>query len=119
MAELEAALAVRERRMIYELGGPRADASPFEACKAMAGGCRRKGRSVFLRSMPPAEILTVPNVHLQKWARTLVGYSGGKVVMRGAADGLASAGTKGSCTKAAWVHSCSRHHGFGPGDEGR
>ena len=61
-----------------------------------------------------AEILTVPNVHLQNGA-TLVGYSGGKCIRGPQTAGLLL-GRK-DLVKAAWVHSAP-HHGFS-GDEGR
>ena len=58
-----------------------------------------------------AEILTVPNVHLQNGA-TLVGYSGGKCLRGPQAAGLLL-GRK-DLVKAAWVHSAP-HHGFARG----
>ena len=58
-----------------------------------------------------AEMLTVPNVHLQSGA-TLVAYSGGKCLRGPQAAGLLL-GRK-DLVKAAWVHSAP-HHGFGRG----
>ena len=58
-----------------------------------------------------AEILTVPNVHLQHGA-TLVGYSGGKC-LRGPQTAGLLLGNKG-LVRAAWVHSAP-HHGFARG----
>ena len=55
-----------------------------------------------------AEILTIPNVHLQNGA-TLVGYSGGKC-LRGPQTAGLLLGRK-DLVKAAWVHSAP-HHGF-------
>ena len=55
-----------------------------------------------------AEILTVPNVHLQNGA-TLVGYSGGKC-LRGPQTAGLLLGRK-DLVQAAWVHSAP-HHGF-------
>jgi len=56
-----------------------------------------------------AEILTVPNVHLQNGA-TLVAYSGGKCIRGPQSAGLLL-GRK-DLVQAAWVHSAP-HHGFG------
>src|SRR5581483_811034 len=56
-----------------------------------------------------AEILTVPNVHLQKGA-ALVGYSGGKCLRGPQCAGLLL-GRK-DLVRSAWVHSAP-HHGFG------
>jgi L-seryl-tRNA(Ser) seleniumtransferase len=58
-----------------------------------------------------AEILTVPNIHLQNGA-TLVAYSGGKCLRGPQAAGLLL-GRK-DLVKAAWVHSAP-HHGPGRG----
>ena len=55
-----------------------------------------------------AEILTVPNVHLQRGA-TLVGYSGGKFIRGPQSAGLLL-GRK-DLVQAAWVHSAP-HHGY-------
>ena len=55
-----------------------------------------------------AEILTIPNVHLQRGA-TLVGYSGGKFIRGPQSAGLLL-GRK-DLVKAAWVHSAP-HHGY-------
>jgi hypothetical protein len=55
-----------------------------------------------------AEILTVPNVHLENGA-TLVGYSGGKC-LRGPQSAGLLLGQK-DLVRAAWVHSAP-HHGF-------
>ena len=56
-----------------------------------------------------AEILTVPNVHLQRGA-TMVAYSGGKCLRGPQCAGLLL-GRK-DLVRAAWVHSAP-HHGFG------
>ena len=55
-----------------------------------------------------AEILTVPNVHLQRGA-TLVGYSGGKIIRGPQSAGLLL-GRK-DLVQAAWIHSAP-HHGY-------
>ena len=55
-----------------------------------------------------AEILTIPNIHLQRGA-TLVGYSGGKFIRGPQSAGLLL-GRK-DLVQAAWVHSAP-HHGY-------
>src|SRR5690606_26026510 len=55
-----------------------------------------------------AEVLTVPNIHLQRGA-TLVCYSGGKII-RGPQSAALLLGRK-DLVQAAWVHSAP-HHGF-------
>ena len=55
-----------------------------------------------------AEILTIPNVHLQRGA-TLVAYSGGKYIRGPQSAGLLL-GRK-DLVQAAWVHSAP-HHGY-------
>ena len=55
-----------------------------------------------------AEILTVPNIHLQRGA-TLVGYSGGKI-LRGPQSAGVLLGRK-DLVQAAWMHSAP-HHGY-------
>ena len=59
-----------------------------------------------------AEILTIPNVHLQNGA-DLVAYSGGKC-LRGPQTAGLLLGRK-DLVSAAWVHSAP-HHGFARGD---
>jgi uncharacterized pyridoxal phosphate-dependent enzyme len=56
-----------------------------------------------------AEVLTVPNVHLQAGA-TLVAYSGGKCLRGPQCAGLLLG--RQDLVRAAWVHSAP-HHGFG------
>ena len=58
-----------------------------------------------------AEILTIPNVHLQRGA-ALVGYSGGKCLRGPQAAGLLLG--REDLVRAAWVHSAP-HHGFARG----
>ena len=55
-----------------------------------------------------AEMLTIPNVHLQRGA-TLVGYSGGKFIRGPQSAGLLL-GRK-DLVQAAWIHSAP-HHGY-------
>ena len=55
-----------------------------------------------------AEVLTIPNIHLERGA-TLVGYSGGKFIRGPQSAGLLL-GRK-DLVQAAWVHSAP-HHGY-------
>jgi seryl-tRNA(Sec) selenium transferase len=103
--ELENALGPRAA-MVYIFAGPRADTGPlpFETITRIA-----KQRSVPVLVDAAAEMLTVPNIHLQRGA-TLVGYSGGKV-LRGPQSAGILLGRK-DLVQAAWVHSAP-HHGNG------
>ncbi len=103
VAELEAALGPRTA-LIYVLAGPEADRSELSV-KAM--GPIAKARGVPILVDAAAEILTIPNVHLQNGA-TLVAYSGGKC-LRGPQTAGLLLGRK-DLVKAAWVHSAP-HHG--------
>jgi len=105
MAEFEAALGPRTA-MIYVLAGPNADNSPLSV-KAMAPVARSKNVPILVDAA--AEILTIPNVHLENGA-TLVAYSGGKC-LRGPQTAGLLLGRK-DLVKAAWVHSAPHH---GPG----
>jgi uncharacterized pyridoxal phosphate-dependent enzyme len=91
--------------MIYLFAGPRTDSGPMstEAICAIA-----KKHDVPVMVDAAAEILTIPNVHLQRGA-TLVGYSGGKFIRGPQSAGLLL-GRK-DLVKAAWVHSAP-HHGY-------
>ena len=104
MAEFEAALGPRTA-LIYILAGPGADASPLNV-KAIAPIAKAKGVPILVDAA--AEILTIPNVHLENGA-TLVAYSGGKC-LRGPQTAGLLLGRK-DLVKAAWVHSAP-HHGF-------
>jgi L-seryl-tRNA(Ser) seleniumtransferase len=103
--ELENALGPRTA-MIYIFAGPRADNGPlpYETITRIA-----KQRNVPVLVDAAAEILTAPNVHLQRGA-TLVGYSGGKA-LRGPQSAGLLLGRK-DLVQAAWVHSAP-HHGHG------
>jgi L-seryl-tRNA(Ser) seleniumtransferase len=105
--ELEAALGPRTA-LVYVLAGPNADEGPL-GTKALCEAAKRRGVPVLVDAA--AEILTVPNVHLQLGA-DLVGYSGGKCLRGPQAAGLLI-GRK-DLVKAAWVGSAP-HHGFGRG----
>jgi L-seryl-tRNA(Ser) seleniumtransferase len=107
LAEFEAALGPRTA-LVYIFAGPRADASPTRL-QAIAPLTRARGVPILVDAA--AEILTVPNVHLQNGA-TLVAYSGGKCIRGPQTAGLLL-GHKG-LVRAAWVHSAP-HHGFARG----
>jgi L-seryl-tRNA(Ser) seleniumtransferase len=102
--ELDAAIGPRTA-MIYIFAGPRADAGPpsFEDITRIA---RQKNIPVLTDAA--AEVLTIPNVHLQRGS-TMVAYSGGKQLRGPQCSGLLL-GRK-DLVKAAWVHSAP-HHGF-------
>jgi uncharacterized pyridoxal phosphate-dependent enzyme len=102
--ELEAAFGARTA-MVYILAGPQADEGPLST-KAIAQLAKQKNVPVLVDAA--AEILTVPNVHLENGA-TLVAYSGGKCIRGPQTAGLLL-GRK-DLVQAAWMHS-SPHHGF-------
>jgi uncharacterized pyridoxal phosphate-dependent enzyme len=102
--ELEAAFGPRTA-MVYILAGPEADKGPLST-RAIAQMANRKHVPVLVGAA--AEVLTVPNVHLENGA-TLVAYSGGKC-MRGPQSAGLLLGRK-DLVRAAWVHSAP-HHGF-------
>ena len=103
MADFESALGPRTA-VIYILAGPNADNSPLNV-KAIAPAAKAKGVPILVDAA--AEILTIPNVHLQNGA-TLVAYSGGKC-LRGPQSAGLLLGRK-DLVRAAWVHSAP-HHG--------
>jgi uncharacterized pyridoxal phosphate-dependent enzyme len=103
-AELEAALGPRTA-LVYILAGPEADESPLDT-KVIASMAQARNVPVLVDAA--AEILTVPNVHLQNGA-TLVAYSGGKCLRGPQAAGLLLG--RRDLVKAAWVHSAP-HHGY-------
>jgi len=104
LAEFEAALGPRTA-LVYVLAGPEADRSELNVA-ALAPLTRPRGVPILVDAA--AEILTIPNVHLQNGA-TLVGYSGGKC-LRGPQTAGLLLGRK-DLVRAAWVHSAP-HHGF-------
>ncbi|HXY40792.1 MAG TPA: aminotransferase class V-fold PLP-dependent enzyme, partial [Vicinamibacteria bacterium] len=105
--ELEAAFGPRTA-LAYILAGPDADKGPLST-KAICEQANRRGVPVLVDAA--AEILTIPNVHLQLGA-ALVTYSGGKCLRGPQAAGLLL-GRK-DLVKAAWVGSAP-HHGFARG----
>jgi uncharacterized pyridoxal phosphate-dependent enzyme len=102
--ELEAAFGPRTA-MVYILAGPEADKGPL-ATRAVAELANRKRVPVLVDAA--AEILTIPNVHLESGA-TLVAYSGGKCIRGPQSAGLLLG--RRDLVRAAWVHSAP-HHGF-------
>jgi uncharacterized pyridoxal phosphate-dependent enzyme len=102
--ELEAAFGPRTA-LVYILAGPQADKPPLDT-RTIAEAARRRRVPVLVDAA--AEILTVPNVHLENGA-TLVTYSGGKALRGPQSTGLLL-GRK-DLVQAAWVHSAP-HHGF-------
>ncbi len=103
--ELEMALGPRAA-MIYIYAGPNAETGPL-AFETLARIAKQKNVPVMVDAA--AELLDVPNVHLQRGA-TLVGYSGGKVLRGPQAAGILI-GRK-DLIQAAWMHSAP-HHGYG------
>src|SRR5438132_6797106 len=91
--------------MVYVLAGPDADTGPLST-KAIARLASQKHVPVLVDAA--AEVLTIPNVHLENGA-TLVAYSGGKC-LRGPQSAGLLLGRK-DLVQAAWVHSAP-HHGF-------
>jgi D-glucosaminate-6-phosphate ammonia-lyase len=104
-AEYEAALGPKVA-MVYVLAGTRAESGPlnYDAIYTIA---RKKNIPVLTDAA--AEMLSIPNVHLQRGA-TMVGYSGGKALRGPQCAGLLL-GRK-DLMKAAWVASAP-HHGHG------
>ncbi len=103
-AELEAAFNDRTA-MVYILGGP-GDEGPL-GTQVVSEVAKRHGVPVIVDAA--AEILTIPNVHLQRGA-TAVAYSGGKCIRGPQAAGLLL-GEK-NLLQAAWANSAP-HHAFG------
>jgi len=92
--------------MIMIMASPRAESGPLSTeniCKI----ARAKDVPVIVDAA--AEILTIPNVHLQRGAH-MVAYSGGKC-LRGPQAGGLLLGQK-DLLQAAWINSAP-HHGFG------
>jgi L-seryl-tRNA(Ser) seleniumtransferase len=88
------------------LAGPNADREPLST-QAVCAVAREHNVPVIVDAA--AEILTIPNKHLQAGA-TLVAYSGGKCLRGPQAAGLLL-GRK-DLVQAAWLHSAP-HHAFG------
>jgi L-seryl-tRNA(Ser) seleniumtransferase len=102
--ELESALGPRTA-LVYIFAGPNAERGPLTT-RVIAESANRRHVPVLVDAA--AEILTVPNVHLQAGA-ALVGYSGGKC-LRGPQSAGLLLGRK-DLVRAAAVHAAP-HHGF-------
>ena len=104
-AEYEAALGPKVA-MVYVLAGNRAENGPlnYDVIYSIA-----KKKNIPVLTDAAAEMLSIPNVHLQRGA-TLVGYSGGKA-LRGPQCAGIILGRK-DIIQAAWVASAP-HHGHG------
>jgi uncharacterized pyridoxal phosphate-dependent enzyme len=105
--ELQLAIGPRTA-MIYIFANQRNETGPM-SLEAVAQIARPHGIPIMVDAA--AEILTIPNVHLQRGA-TLVAYSGGKIIRGPQSAGLLL-GRK-DLVKAAWVHSAP-HHGYARG----
>ena len=103
-SQLESAFNERTA-MAYILGGP-GDDGPL-GTRVVAETAKRHSVPVIVDAA--AEILTIPNVHLQRGA-TAVAYSGGKCIRGPQAAGLLL-GEK-NLLQAAWANSAP-HHAFG------
>jgi len=101
---LESAIGPRTA-MIYIFAGPANDSGPMST-EAICNIAKPHGVPVLVDAA--AEILTIPNVHLQRGA-TLVAYSGGKYIRGPQSAGLLL-GRK-DLVQAAWIHSAP-HHGY-------
>ncbi|MBV8820262.1 MAG: Cys/Met metabolism pyridoxal-phosphate-dependent protein, partial [Acidobacteriaceae bacterium] len=104
-AEYEAALGPKVA-MVYIMSGPRMENGPlnYDAVYSIA---KKKNVPVFTDAA--AEMLTVPNIYLERGS-TFVGYSGGKCLRGPQCSGLIL-GRK-DLLQAAWVCSAP-HHGHG------
>lgn len=103
-AELESAFSERTA-LAYILAGP-GDEGPLGTA-AIAAVAKKHNVPVIVDAA--AEVLTIPNVHLQRGA-TAVAYSGGKCMRGPQAAGLLL-GDK-ALLQAAWINSAP-HHAFG------
>lgn len=104
IAELEPAINSRTA-LIYILAGPKDDGPLGTA--AIAAIAKKHNVPVLVDAA--AEILTIPNVHLERGA-TAVAYSGGKCIRGPQAAGFLLGDE--AMLKAAWINSAP-HHAFG------
>jgi uncharacterized pyridoxal phosphate-dependent enzyme len=106
-AELEAAIGP-QTALVYIMAGPRVDESELDT-ETIAAVTRPNNVPLLVDAA--AEILTIPNVHLERGA-DLVAYSGGKCLRGPQTAGLLLG--REDLVRAAWVHSAP-HHGYGRG----
>lgn len=104
MAALQAAASDRTA-LIYILAGPNDD-GPL-GTKAISEFARTKNIPVIVDAA--AEVLTIPNVHLERGA-SAVAYSGGKCIRGPQAAGLLLGDKR--LLRSAWINSAP-HHAFG------
>ncbi|MFD3484222.1 aminotransferase class V-fold PLP-dependent enzyme [Streptomyces sp. NPDC058665] len=105
--ELEQAIGPRTA-LVYIMAGPRVDESELPT-DVVVGIAAPRGVPVLVDAA--AEILTIPNVHLERGA-DLVAYSGGKAIRGPQSAGLLLG--REDLVRAAWVSSAP-HHGIGRG----
>jgi L-seryl-tRNA(Ser) seleniumtransferase len=103
--ELQRALTPRVA-LAMVLAGPAADREPLST-QSVSRICHERGVPVLVDAA--AEILTIPNKHLQAGA-DLVAYSGGKCLRGPQSAGLLLG--RRDLVQAAWLHSAP-HHAFG------
>ena len=103
--QLERAFNARTA-MVMIMASPRADTGPLRT-EAVAAVARSKNVPLLVDAA--AEVLTIPNIHLQHGA-TMVAYSGGKCIRGPQSAGLLL-GPK-DLLQAAWLNSAP-HHAFG------
>lgn len=107
LAELKEAIGP-QTALVYIMAGPRVDESELDT-RAIASVTGPAGVPFLVDAA--AEILTIPNVHLERGA-DLVAYSGGKCIRGPQSAGLLLG--REDLVRAAWVHSAP-HHGFARG----
>ncbi|NGN68097.1 aminotransferase class V-fold PLP-dependent enzyme [Streptomyces sp. A7024] len=105
--ELKAALGP-QTALVYIFAMPRVDESELDT-KTIAELAHEKDVPVLVDAA--AEVLTIPNVHLERGA-DLVAYSGGKALRGPQSAGILLG--REDLVRAAWVHSAP-HHGFARG----
>lgn len=106
-AELQEAIGP-QTAMVYIMAGPRVDESELHTA-AIADITAAHGVPILVDAA--AEILTIPNVHLERGA-DLVAYSGGKCIRGPQSAGIILG--REDLVRASWVHSAP-HHGFARG----
>lgn len=105
--EMKAALGP-QTALVYVFAMPRVDESELDL-KTIADLAHAKDVPVLVDAA--AEVLTIPNVHLERGA-DLVAYSGGKALRGPQSAGILLG--REDLVRAAWVHSAP-HHGYARG----